>query len=173
LTPVKDHRGVCAGVFKQQNVIALGGVPIRDGRQLFDLEGDRADPVLGQCRAVTQHDRDRLADIAHAVGRDDWLQKALRAGQGQKTQRDARHGPDVLRGDDGAHPCYGERGGRVQGSDEAVRNGAAQDGRMQHVLALQITDELAAAAQKARILDPLDRAADIPVRPDHRLSAFR
>jgi hypothetical protein len=33
---------------------------------------------------------------------------------------------------------------------------------MQHALALQIADELTAAAQKAWILDPLDRAANIP-----------
>ena len=45
--------------------------------------------------------------------------------------------------------------------------------RMQHALALQIADKLAAAAQKARILDPLDRAADIPVRSDHGLFACR
>jgi hypothetical protein len=38
---------------------------------------------------------------------------------------------------------------------------------------LQIADELAAAALKAQILDPLDRAADIPVRPDHGLLSFR
>ena len=44
---------------------------------------------------------------------------------------------------------------------------------MQHPLALQIADKLAAAAQEAEIFDPLDRAADIPVRPDHGLSAFR
>jgi hypothetical protein len=44
---------------------------------------------------------------------------------------------------------------------------------MQHALAPQIADELAVAAQKAWILDPLDRAADIPVRPDHGLSALR
>jgi hypothetical protein len=35
-------RSVMEGNFKQRNVIALGGVPIRDGRQLFDLEGQRA-----------------------------------------------------------------------------------------------------------------------------------
>jgi hypothetical protein len=169
----KDDRGVCAGFFKQKGFVSPGNVPIRDGRQLFDIEGDRADPVLGQRRAVTQHDGERLADIAHAVGCDDWLQEALRAGQGQKTQRDARHGPDVFRRDDGAHPCYGKRGAGVHGSHAAVRNGAAQDGRMQHALALQIADELAAAAQKAWILDPLDRAADIPVRPNHGVSAFR
>jgi hypothetical protein len=38
---------------------------------------------------------------------------------------------------------------------------------MQHAVALQIAYELAAAAQKAKILDSLDRTADIPVRPDH------
>jgi hypothetical protein len=30
-----------------------------------------------------------------------------------------------------------------------------------------------AAAQKPQILDPLDRAADVTVRPDHGFSAFR
>jgi len=147
-------------------------VPIRDGRQLCNIEGDCADPILRQRRAVAQHDGERLADIAHAVGCNHWLQEALRARQGQKTQRDARHGPDVFRRDDGAHPGYCKRGAGVDGGHKTVRNGAAQDGRMQHVLALQIADELTAAAQKAEILDPLDRAADIPVRPDHGLSAF-
>src|SRR5438477_5847933 len=54
-----------------------------------------------------------------------------------------------------------------------MRDRAAQDCRMQHSLALQISDKLAAAAQKPEIFYPLDRAADIPVRPDHGLSAFR
>ena len=44
---------------------------------------------------------------------------------------------------------------------------------MQHSPTLQIADKFAAAAQKPQILDPLDRASDITVRPDHRLSLFR
>ena len=99
--------------------------------------------------AVTQHDSDRLADIAHALDRNHWLQEPFRAGQRQKTQRDARHGPDVFRGDDRADPCYGKRRAGINGGDEAVSSGAAQDGRVQHALALQIADELPAAAQKA------------------------
>jgi hypothetical protein len=146
LTPVKDHRGVSAGFFKQQDVASSGSVPIRDGRQLFDIEGDRADPVLGYCRAVGQHDGDRLANIAYAVGHDNRLQEAPRAGQGQKPQRDARHGPDVFRRDDGAHSCDGKRGTGVDGGNVSVRDGAAQDRPMQHALALQITDKLPAAA---------------------------
>jgi hypothetical protein len=70
-------------------------------------------------------------------------------------------------------PRYRKRGAGIDRGDEAVRNRAAQDGRMQHALAPQIANELAAAAQKAWILDPLDRAADIPVRPNHGLSLFR
>jgi hypothetical protein len=81
--------------------------------------------------------------------------------------------PDVFRRDDGTHASYGKRGTGIDGGDESVRNRAAQDGRMQHAFALQIADELAAAAQKAWILDPLDRAADVTVCPDHGLSAFR
>ena len=37
----------------------------------------------------------------------------------------------------------------------------------------EIADKFAAAAQKAQILDPLDRAADIAVGPDHGGFAFR
>ena len=48
-------------------------------------------------------------------------------------------------------------------------DGAAQDRRVQHAFTLQIADELAAAAQKPQVFDPLDRAADIAVRPDHGL----
>ena len=50
---------------------------------------------------------------------------------------------------------------------------AAQDHRVQHALTPEIADKLAAAAQKAEILDPLDRAADVTVYADHGLSAFR
>jgi len=47
------------------------------------------------------------------------------------------------------YPCYRKRSAGVDGGDQAVRNGAAQDSRMQHVLARQIADELAATAQKS------------------------
>jgi hypothetical protein len=149
LDPGKDHRGVCAGFFKQQDLASLGSVPMRDGRQRFDIEGDCAGPVLGHCWAVAQNDGDRLVDIADAVRRDHWLEESLRAGKGQKTQRDARHGADILRRDDGMHAGNGTRGGGVDGGEEAVGNGTAQDGCMQHALALQVADELATAAQKA------------------------
>jgi hypothetical protein len=42
---------------------------------------------------------------------------------------------------------------------------------VQHAQAPQIADKFAAPAQKPQILDPLDRAADVTVGPDHGLSA--
>jgi hypothetical protein len=39
----------------------------------------------------------------------------------------------------------------------------------QHAVAHQIANEFAAPAQKAQIFDPLDRAADVTVGPDHGL----
>ena len=101
--PGKDHRDIRAGLFEQQNLASPGGAPIRDRRQLLDVEVDRADTVLGQRGAVRQHDRDRLADIADAVGGDHRLQEALRSGQRQQTQRNSRHRADLFRGDDGPH----------------------------------------------------------------------
>jgi hypothetical protein len=47
-----------------------------------------------------------------------------------------------------------------------MRARAAQDRGMQHALAPQIADKFAAAAQKAQILDSLDRAADVTVGPN-------
>ncbi len=43
---------------------------------------------------------------------------------------------------------------------------------MHHALAPQIADKFAAAAQKAQIFDPLDRAADVTVGPDHGWSVL-
>ena len=49
--------------------------------------------------------------------------------------------------------------------DPAVRDGTAQDRGVEHAIEVQIIDELAAATQQAKILDALNRLADIGV--DH------
>ena len=54
-----------------------------------------------------------------------------------------------------------------------MRDRAAQDRGVQHAVACEIADKLATAAQKSQILDPLDRATDVTVGPDHGLSVFR
>jgi hypothetical protein len=93
-------------------------------------------------------------------------------GKGKRRSGMRGTAPMSFRRNNGTHPCYGKRGTGIDDGQQTVRNGAAQDGRVQHALALQIADELATAAQKAWILDSLDRAADVTVCPDHGLSAF-
>ena len=53
-----------------------------------------------------------------------------------------------------------QRRRRIDRADAAVRDRAAQDRGVQRVRARHVVDELAAAAQEAQVLQPLDRAAD-------------
>ena len=55
------------------------------------------------------------------------------------------------------HAGKGARRGGVEAANPAMRDRAAQDRRMQHAVAHEIADKFDAAAQKAQILDPLDR----------------
>jgi hypothetical protein len=102
-----------------------------------------------------------VRNAEHAVDRDNRLQKPLGSGQGQKAQWDRRDRPDLSCRDDSAHAGDGVRSGCVDSAKAAMRARAAQDRGMQHALAPQIADKFAAAAQKAQILDSLDRAADV------------
>jgi ferredoxin len=74
---------------------------------------------------------------------------------------------------DSAHAGDSVRCGRIDSANPAMRDRAAQDRGMQHALAPQIANKFAAAPQKAKVLDPLDRTADVTVRPDHGFSVFR
>jgi hypothetical protein len=81
-------------------------------------------------------------------------------------QRNGRdRGADLGRRDDGVYARPRPRRGDIDGADPAVRHRAAQDHRMQQILAGEIVDELAAAAQQPKILDAFDRAADEDIGP--------
>jgi hypothetical protein len=56
-------------------------VPVRDDRQLVNLEFDRLYPVLGERRAVSQRDCDWFADITYRVRSDDRLPVPLGGGR--------------------------------------------------------------------------------------------
>ena len=76
----------------------------------------------------------------------------------QRNPRDRR--ADVGRGDDGEDAAPRPGGAGLDAADASVRNGAAQDRGVQKIIAGEVVDELAAAAQEAKVLDPFDRAAD-------------
>ena len=85
----------------------------------------------------------------------------LNAGEEFLPQRNRRHRrADLGRGDDGVHAGRAQRRAGVDRADAAVRDRAAQDRGVQKIVAREVVDELAAPAQKAKVLDALDRAAD-------------
>ena len=63
------EREIAACRLEQQDVVASRGGAVHDRRQRLDVERDRVERILGDGGAVRQHDRDRLADIAHLVVR--------------------------------------------------------------------------------------------------------
>ena len=134
---------------------------IHHRRQGLDVERDRIERVLGGRRAFCQHERDRLADIAHFLVRDHGLLVRLELGRGFLAQRNRRYRrADFRRRDHGMHAGPRPRRGGVDRADAPMGDGTAQDRRVQQVLVGEVVDVLAAAAQEAKILEPLHRAAD-------------
>jgi hypothetical protein len=126
-----------------------------------DIEQDDSDCSLGRAGAFGQDDRDRLPDIADlAVGNDGLLERLERR-RGFLPQRNPRNdGADVGRGDDGVDAGAGAGGRGRYTPDAPVRDRAAQDHRVEKIVASEVVHELAASAEEAKILDPFDRAAD-------------
>ena len=157
----RDRPGdVAAGFFEQENIGLARGIAVDHRGKRLDIDGDRLQCILGQRDAVGDHDGDRLADKADLVGGDDRLHVTLGRRQRVVPQRNRRYLADVGRGDHrmDAGPRAGRR--RVDRADAAVRDGAAQDHRVQHFFVGEIVGVLAAPGEKAQILEPLDRAAD-------------
>jgi hypothetical protein len=97
---------------------------------------------------------------------DDGLLERLEDRRGILPQRNGRDcGADIRRRDDGVHarPC--PRGSGIDRQDKTVRHRTAQDHGVQEILAREIVDKLATAAQQANILDAFDRAADEGIDP--------
>ena len=134
---------------------------LRHGRQRLDVQSDGIACVFGECRAVGEHDGNRLADEPHlAIGDHRRLEKGqLR--QGKQADRDARHrASDLGRRDDRNHAFERERRPDIQRTYSPARDRTAQDHRVQLLLFPHVVAERAAAAQQTQILDPLHCSSD-------------
>ncbi len=152
---------VGALVLEQQRFILRRHVTVGHRRQSLDVDVDERERILGDAGAVGEHQCDRLADIAHFGFRDHGLPEWLEFRQRLQSHGNAGHAvADIPGGDHGMHAGECERTGNVDRADAAVGDGAAQDRRVQHVLAGEVVDILPAPAQEAQILAALDRAAD-------------
>ena len=159
------HCQIRAGVLKDQCFIPPRDMPVRDDRQLLDVKLDRLDTILGNGCRVGQHDRDRLADIAHPVQGDDRLAERLGSGRCLQPQRDFRHHADPDLGCSDHRMHAGERQSRlcIDCANAAMCQWAAQDSGMQHPVSRKVGNVFAAPAQKTQILDTLNRGADVAV----------
>ena len=139
-------------------------------RQFFEVQPDRFGRVLGLVAGLGDDDRDRLADMAHLVVRQERL---LRIEEFVLDDRGpfARH-RDLALGHrrqqlqqigaiERQHDA-GHRGGarKVDRADAGMRRRAAHQHRVQHARQHQIGDELPLAGQKPAVFAPQERAPD-------------
>ena len=73
--------------------------------------------------------------------------------------------------DDSAHAGDSVRCGRIDAANPAMGDGAAQDRRMQHALALDVVNERAGTGDETQIFRPPDRLTD--ERPRQSATASR
>ena len=149
----EPHREIGTRLFEEQRLIVRRRAAVGDRRQRFDLGLDQAECVLGYAGSVGEHDRNRLSDVAHFGLGDHRLSEALELRQRLQPHGDARHAvADLLGRDHGVYARQGARARHLDRADATMGNGAAQDRRVQHVLAREIIDVLSAPAQKPQIL---------------------
>ena len=98
------ERAVAPRGVEQQAMIARGGGAARDRRQWLDGERDRIEGVLCGAGRLRQHDRDRLAHVAHlVVGDHGLLERPERRGRILPQRNGGDGGADLGRRDDAVH----------------------------------------------------------------------
>ena len=120
---------------------------IDDGRQQFVVDVDQLERVARRVSVVGHHERDLLALEAHLVGGE----HGLRVGRDRLHPGDAAV-LEIPAGDDRVHLRVLERRGRVDRDDPGMRDRASQDGAVEHPRQLHVIDEVALAANEARVL---------------------
>ncbi len=157
----RDQCGAIAGgAFEQQHIAARTGVPVRHRRQVIDLESDGGSRILGQLGPIGEHHRQRLAHIPHHRLRDHRL-RIGRNGRDRPAKRNGRdRAADIGGGQDRPYSRHGERGRGIDRAEAAMGDRAAHHHGVPLPGAGEIIEILPAAAQEAKVFDPLDRTAD-------------
>ncbi len=114
-----------------------GGLSVRDGRKRIDVGHHHLRRVARLVRGVGDHERDRIADKAHLIDRERRLLRPVHGRAVTVADENARrHGAKPGRqqigaGKNAAHPGHGRRIGRVERAQDAMRDPAADDDRVQ------------------------------------------
>ena len=133
-------------------------------RQFVDFEDHAVGRIFGGVGIVREHDRDRLADIAHAAARERRLAVRHQLLDAVVAEVDRRDVGEVLAGPDRDHARRGQRVGGVHRLDPPVRQRRTHDAHVKLAGKRHVAGEQAAAAHQRRILDPRHRGADDAAR---------
>ena len=136
----------------------------RGARRVVDL--DALGGVAGKLQRVGDHDRDRIADMQHAVDRDRRpVRQVHRAAVALLVGRHRRHraeavGVVVLAGQHRMHARHLQRGARVDALDVGMGVRRAHDRGVELIGKLEVVVVAPASHQQARVLAPPHRLTD-------------
>ena len=113
---------------------------VGDGRQRLVFHLDESDSILGEITAIGDHQRHRLADVAHLAECDAALldRRTGEAGQRPGLPR------GLVAGDHGGNAGQRQRRALVDRSDAGVRVRTAQYCRVRHIRQRDVVDKAAA-----------------------------
>ena len=134
----------------------------RDGQRI-ERRRDQRRGVLGDIAVLGDDDGDRLADMADLAVREDRPVAGLavvlaRHAHGKRGGREKRC--EIRHREHAVHAGQRPRGGGVDGADAGVRQGAPDEGGVQHAGKADVVGEAAAAREQRRILDAADGLAE-------------
>ena len=147
--------GVAAG---RELARLVGGMQQR--RQFLDLDRDQVGGILGHVGVFGEHRGDRIADVAHLVGRQYRLAVGRELFDRAFAEIDRPDVGNVGRGPDRHDARHGARRGGVDGNDLSVRVVGAHHPHVKLAREVDVARERAAAGDQRRVLQPLDRLAD-------------
>ena len=127
----------------------------------FIPAGDQLGRILGAIARVGDHDRDRLAHVAHDLARQDRLEQALHPRARVHAHGDRPQiGGQIGRGDHIDHPGMRPGQAGVDRADTGVGMGAAHDAGAERPRAPEVVDEPARAREQPPVLLAGQRTAD-------------
>ncbi len=145
--------------------IRLGGdAAVRHGGKRLVVHRDQGGCVLGQEPRLGDHHRHRLADEGDLVLGQHERRDVGRQLRGPELQRQALGRQLRHQIGERQHRMHaGRPGGRagVDAPDQRMGVRAPHERDVQHVRKAEVVDEAATALQQRKVLDPLDRLADV------------
>ena len=136
------------------------------GRKRLELDVDQVAGVLGDVPVLGDNDRDRIADEAHGVRRQDRSGRPDDATADRRVERRVLEGREVLVREHGMDAGQRTGRGEVERDDPTVRDVAAHERRFQHARQRDVIDVATAPGEQAGVLLACHRLADESARVD-------